>query len=147
MRTTNYKEMKRCNTSNERIGAAASSCADGDASCGPPIRSNYFSDDNAKSVHVQWEAPATDRWHPGAGKTKCDSEPLVPRRLPPKFPCRQIGALLGMQSSGRPTRRRASEPGGAFSRLIWALLTCLCCWATLALGMTDDAVASLRYAR
>jgi len=49
-----------------------------------------------------------------------------------------------MQLTGRPLRRFAPLPGGATFQLIWLFLLWTCCWATLAHGMTDEAIAELR---
>jgi len=36
-------------------------------------------------------------------------------------------------------------PGGASFLPLWSLLLWICCWATVARGMTDEAIAGLRY--
>jgi hypothetical protein len=70
---------------------------------------------------------------------------------PPPLPleitvsCRGTQTLLGMRQTGRPRRRNAPMPGGASFHLICTLLLCIACWATGTHGMTDEAIAHLRY--
>jgi hypothetical protein len=72
----------------------------------------------------------------------CAPPPLAPRS---HVSCRGTQTFLGMRQTGRPLRRNASMPGGASFHLICTLLLCIACWATGVHGMTDEAIAHLRY--
>ncbi|KAF2822539.1 seven-hairpin glycosidase [Ophiobolus disseminans] len=50
-----------------------------------------------------------------------------------------------MRQTGSPPRRHAPTPSGASFRLLWTTLLCMCCWAIVAHGMTDEAIAGLRH--
>ena len=49
-----------------------------------------------------------------------------------------------MRQTGWPLRRNAPMPGGVLFQPLWIFLLGLCCWATFASGMTDEAIADLR---
>ncbi|KAF2124360.1 glycoside hydrolase family 47 protein [Dothidotthia symphoricarpi CBS 119687] len=49
-----------------------------------------------------------------------------------------------MRLTGAPLRQHAPVPGGAPFPLLWLCLVCVCCWATLGHGMTDEAISNLR---
>jgi hypothetical protein len=51
-----------------------------------------------------------------------------------------------MRQTASPLRRgTAPMPGGALFQLLCMLLLWICCWATVVRGMTDEAIADLRY--